>query len=110
MSVDIHTIVYHNLYGEGEVIKLTDENVYVTFGEKKRIFPYPEAFERGYLEVRTSPENHVKSSDDAESAESVELTPEDIKHRIMVIKVNQLYEDGSRCVVRYCPWHMESFD
>ena len=49
MTIDIHTTVYHNLYGKGEVIKVTDENVYVLFGKKQRIFPYPDAFEKGFL-------------------------------------------------------------
>lgn len=49
MPIKIYTIVHHNLYGTGEVTKITKEKVYVAFGDKKRIFPYPEAFEKGYL-------------------------------------------------------------
>lgn len=49
MAVDIHTTVHHKLYGKGEVIKITGDNVYVAFGIGQRIFRYPEAFVKGYL-------------------------------------------------------------
>ena len=90
MTVDIHTIVYHNLYGEGEVVKLTDENVYVSFGGKQRIFPYPDAFEKGFLLTDIV----ITKTEETPVNEIVELTPEDIRHHIMVIKVNQLYEEN----------------
>ena len=41
--------VYHKDYGEGSIVKLTIEKIYVDFNGKQRIFPYPEAFEREYL-------------------------------------------------------------
>lgn len=43
------TIVYHKEYGVGIIVKYSDENVYVRFGERTYIFQYPEAFDRGYL-------------------------------------------------------------
>ena len=49
MAIETHTIVHHNLYGTGEVTKITDSKIYVAFGTKQRIFPYPEAINRGYL-------------------------------------------------------------
>ena len=49
MLADIHTVVRHNLYGKGEVTKITDDKVYVLFGNQQRIFPYPDAFEKGFL-------------------------------------------------------------
>lgn len=49
MAVDIHSVVHHKLYGDGEVIKITANNIYVSFGGKNRIFPYPESFDKGYL-------------------------------------------------------------
>ena len=49
MPVEIHTNVRHNRYGKGEVIRVTDDKIYVLFGKNQRIFSYPEAFEKGYL-------------------------------------------------------------
>lgn len=49
MAVDIHSVVHHKLYGDGEVIKITANNIYVSFGGKNRIFPYPKSFDKGYL-------------------------------------------------------------
>ena len=89
MQVHIHTTVSHNRYGKGEVIKVTDENVYVLFGENQRIFPYPEAFEKGYLVTDTASENAERIIREDPS----ELLPEDIKHHIVVIKINQRYEE-----------------
>ena len=54
MAIEIHTIVHHNLYGTGEVTKITNEKIYVAFGDKQRIFPNPEAFEKGYLSTVAS--------------------------------------------------------
>ena len=45
-------IVLHKEYGEGLIEKLTDEKAYVTFSGKLRIFLYPEAFEKRYLNLR----------------------------------------------------------
>ena len=39
MLIDIHMTVHHNLYGKGEVTKITDDKVYVSFGKNQRIFP-----------------------------------------------------------------------
>ena len=90
MTVDIHTTVQHNLYGKGEVTKITGDKIYVLFGKNQRIFPYPDAFEKGYLSAIVSAVTTGKIPQD----DSVELSPEEIKHRIMVIKVNQLYEEN----------------
>lgn len=49
MAVNIHSTVHHNLYGEGIITKIVGDNLYVSFGSKNRIFPYPEAFEKGYI-------------------------------------------------------------
>ncbi len=35
---DIHSIVHHNFYGDGEVTGIIGENIYVSFGVKRRIF------------------------------------------------------------------------
>ena len=88
MLIDIHMTVRHNLYGKGEVTKITGDKVYVLFGKNQRIFPYPDAFEKGYLSTIVFPVTTGKAPQD----DSIELFPEDIKHRIMVIKVNQRYE------------------
>lgn len=91
MLVDIHTTVRHNLYGKGEVVKIIDDKVYVLFGNEQRIFTYPDAFDKGFLIIETVQANTVEIHQDADAAE---LTPEDIKHHIMVIKVNQRYEEN----------------
>ena len=49
--VEIGAIVYHKDYGEGIIRTITDEKVYVSFDNKQRIFPYPEAFEKEYLKL-----------------------------------------------------------
>ena len=43
--------VFHKDYGDGIIIKLTDEKIYVVFDGRQRIFPNPEAFERKYLRL-----------------------------------------------------------
>jgi len=90
MTIDIHATVLHKLYGKGEVVKITENNIYVLFGEKQRIFPHPDAFEKGYLLLSSG----TKSNELIPSGDSLELTQEDIKHHIMVIKVNQRYEEN----------------
>lgn len=91
MLIDIHTTVRHNLYGKGEVTKITDDKIYVSFGKNQRIFPYPDAFEKEFLFIENAPESAKGMPDEADPAE---LAPEDIKHHIMVIKVNQWYEEN----------------
>ena len=48
-SVTVESVVHHKAYGEGTVSQITDGKIYVKFGEKQRIFQYPEAFEKGWL-------------------------------------------------------------
>ncbi len=43
------SMVFHNMYGTGIVTRITETNIYVAFGEQQRIFPYPKAFEKGWL-------------------------------------------------------------
>lgn len=57
MAVDIHSHVFHNQYGEGEITGITENWVFVAFGEKKRSFKYPEAFDKGYLSFAIHREN-----------------------------------------------------
>ena len=49
MAVSVGSKVHHKLYGAGEVTKITEDKLYVSFGGKNRIFPYPEAFDKAYL-------------------------------------------------------------
>lgn len=70
MVVDIHSIVYHERYGNGEVIKVSDNKVYVAFGELQRIFPYPEALDKGYLTIK------IGEADKKESAPDELVIPE----------------------------------
>ena len=46
---DIDSVVSHKDFGEGTIIKINEENVYVEFDIGVRIFPYPKAFEKEYL-------------------------------------------------------------
>lgn len=41
--------VYHKEYGEGVVSRFSEKNVYILFSGRQKIFPYPEALEKGYL-------------------------------------------------------------
>lgn len=43
------SLVFHKEYGEGVISKFTEGKVYIQFSGKQRIFPYPEAMEKGYL-------------------------------------------------------------
>ncbi len=79
--------VFHKVYGYGKVIKTTDEKVYVDFSGKKRIFDYPNAFDKGYLLTDDTP---ALAMDDTPAA----LTMDDIKHHIMMLKINQRYKVG----------------
>ena len=48
-TIEVGATVSHKDYGEGVITKLTEEKVYIDFKGKPRIFPYPEAFEKGYF-------------------------------------------------------------
>ena len=90
MDMTVPIKVHHKEYGDGEVIKTTAEKIYVKFSGKQMIFPYPEALEKGYLTASGFSVN--KGAAPHEDSEF--LLPEDIKHRIIVIKINQRYESG----------------
>ncbi len=79
MRADVHMIVSHGRYGKGEVIKITGGNIYVVFEKGQRIFPYPEAFEEGYLSLVSDETGNGEMTCDDFS----ELAPEDRKHHIM---------------------------
>lgn len=95
--------VFHKVYGYGKVIKITDEKVYIDFSGKKRIFDYPSAFDKGYLlaedtieSKRTVPETEEFTPHHMEPTENLPtaLTMDDIKHHIMMLKINQRYKEG----------------
>ena len=48
-KVEIGITLYHTDYGEGTVIKITENKIYVNFGTRQRIFPFPEAIDKEYL-------------------------------------------------------------
>ena len=52
MSIEQGSIVIHKEHGEGAIIDLTDDRVYVGFDERVLIFPYPKAFEEHYLMLK----------------------------------------------------------
>ena len=49
--VEVGAVVIHKEYGEGTIIKITDNKMYVDFDGKKRIFSFPDAFEKKYLNL-----------------------------------------------------------
>ena len=101
MDMSTSMKVFHKVYGYGKVIKITDEKVYVDFSGKKRIFDYPSAFDKGYLltddtieieptvpETKELTQHHTKEPTENST---VALTMRDIKHNIMMMKINQRY-------------------
>lgn len=50
-SVTVTSVVQHKAYGEGVVSQIVDGKIYVKFGEKQRIFQYPDAFAKGWLRL-----------------------------------------------------------
>ncbi len=48
-TVSKQSMVFHNRYGTGTVIKIADDKIYVEFAGQQRIFPYPDAFKKGWL-------------------------------------------------------------
>lgn len=96
--------VFHKEYGYGIVTKTQNEKIYVDFGGKKRIFDYPDAFDKGYLltddtiEIESIvPEaKELTSYPTKESPENspVSLKMDDIKHHVMMLKINQRYKEG----------------
>ena len=50
-AVTEQSTVRHNRFGTGTVRKIEDEKIYVDFDGGKRIFPYPDAIEKGYLSL-----------------------------------------------------------
>ena len=88
MNTVIPENVYHKEYGDGEVIKITGDKIYVSFNGKKRIFTYPDAVTKGYLSVVKSLSGNTEL-DDAEV-----LLEEDIKQTILIVKINKYYENG----------------
>ena len=91
MSIPVQSIVLHKHYGKGIVEKVTEDKIYVSFGDKYRIFPYPAAFDKGDL----SPETYESKVQGTITMNSGSLMPKNIKHRIMLIKINQLYRSIS---------------
>lgn len=49
--VEAGAVVTHKEYGEGTIIKITDNKMYVDFDGKRRVFPYPDVFEKKYLKL-----------------------------------------------------------
>lgn len=43
--------VMHKEYGTGTISKLSTDKLYVSFNGRKRIFPYPDSFIKGYLTI-----------------------------------------------------------
>jgi hypothetical protein len=43
--------VKHKVFGEGKVIKIIDDKIYVGFGKAEKLFLFPGAFENGFLKL-----------------------------------------------------------
>ena len=43
--------VEHAKYGKGLIINITEDKIYVDFDGSTRIFPYPAAFDNGYIKL-----------------------------------------------------------
>lgn len=87
MSKDMNesTRVCHKLHGYGEIVKTTEDKVYVSFNGKQLIFGYPDAFEKGWLTVvesRTSKETagNVPSGDHKDIREIILDASDHIEH------------------------------
>ena len=50
-GVTEQSTVHHNKFGTGIVTQITETKIYVEFGGQQRIFPYPDAFEKGWLNL-----------------------------------------------------------
>lgn len=50
-KVEIGATVAHKNYGKGKIYQQSEEDIYVDFDGKRRIFPYPKAFENEYLKL-----------------------------------------------------------
>ena len=48
-KAEVGTAVFHKEYGKGTISKITEENIYIEFGCGLRLFPYPDAIEKGWL-------------------------------------------------------------
>ena len=48
-DIEVGSIVNHKVHGEGRIKKISKDKIYVIFGLKTYIFPFPEAFEKEYL-------------------------------------------------------------
>ena len=48
-AVKEESTVYHNKFGAGTVRKIEDGDIFVEFGCGLRLFPYPDAIEKGWL-------------------------------------------------------------
>ena len=97
MTVDIHTRVQHSLYGKGEVVKITDDKLYVSFGNKQRIFQYPDAFEKGYL----SADIEIESVKETPSDELSGQMPETRKKTMKKPSVDETVETFSSLTKEY---------
>ncbi len=44
-------VVIHNKFGDGLVVKIEDERIYIAFGKAEKAFLFPSSFENGILQV-----------------------------------------------------------
>ena len=75
MGLEIPEKVRHKDYGDGEVLKIKKDKIYVSFGGVQKIFVYPDAFEKGYLLAAIE----IESSKDLLANDAGEPTPNDRK-------------------------------
>ena len=108
MEIKTHSIVHHKLYGYGEIKKIIDNKMYVSFGGHQRIFIYPDAFEKGYLSIDAvieKPTTNPISSKSAVSSERIVEPKEIIMDAAANISYGTIYEAINATVgTNYTGW------
>lgn len=65
MNQQIPAAVLHKVFGKGRVVKVEGNKMYISFGGTKRLFMYPDAFEKGFLQVAPDTDTYRQSSSSA---------------------------------------------
>ena len=75
MNIIMPEKVHHKDYGNGEVLRITSDKIYVSFGGAQRIFDYPDAFDKGFL----SADVEIESSKELSIVDIVKPAQDDNK-------------------------------
>ena len=44
--------VIHKKFGDGSVMKIAGDKIYIAFGKAEKVFLFPSSFENGFLRVK----------------------------------------------------------